>query len=628
MGADGLDCPRSGRAGVVGNGYWPRAGAALIVIAAVAMIACDKKSSPPRTPAAATAAALTDQAGRAQASTTPGEPQSTPAAGTTPPPPHSTAVPASPAPSPTPRPARVTLTPLGHLSFDQGFNANVWEYNGFAYVGTYGYGANCPATGIKIVDVHDPAQPQTVGSVAAIAGTSQEDVRVRHVTTAAFTGDLLAAGIQRCGTGGQGGVVLYDVTNPIATARLGFFATGAARGVHELDLIQQGDKALALLAVPYSESYGGGGDFRIVDVSDPRNPKQIAQWGVGAALGADLNGGIGCSHAIFDHSARASVHGKRVYLSWWDEGVIVLDISDPASPRLIGHIQYPPGEEGETHSVAEADGGKTLLIADEDGVFEPPLGLHFRVQTADGQRDVYGCESLFSKPLVSTGTIDGRVVAVGSACPGQPFAANPAGSVALVDAGNCTLADRASRLAPAGALAMIAPTSGEPVSEKGGRNVNIPIVTIRESDAAALHQALAGGGGAITLPSQKHSSGLRVWDIADISAPRQIALYQTPDSTAFPPPGNGAYTIHNSEVAGNLAFLSWYTDGLRVVDISDPSQPREVASYVPPAGNNPRGAVFPNQPLDWGVHIDRDLIYLSDINTGLYVLRYYAEPRS
>jgi len=64
------------------------------------------------------------------------------------------------------------------------------------------------------------------------------------------------------------------------------------------------------------------------------------------------------------------------------------------------------------------------------------------------------------------------------------------------------------------------------------------------------------------------------------------------------------------------------------VDISDPSQPREVTSYVPPAGNNPRAAVFPNQPLDWGVHIDGDLIYLSDINSGLYVLRYDAEPRS
>src|SRR5438128_1619109 len=83
-----------------------------------------------------------------------------------------------------------------------------------------------------------PARPRLVGTVAQIPNTTQEDVKVRHISTAAFTGELLAAGIQRCDRAGTGGLALYDVTNPLQPKQLGFFATGVARGVHELDLIQ------------------------------------------------------------------------------------------------------------------------------------------------------------------------------------------------------------------------------------------------------------------------------------------------------------------------------------------------------------------------------------------------------
>jgi hypothetical protein len=67
--------------------------------------------------------------------------------------------------------------------------------------------------------------------------------------------------------------------------------------------------------------------------------------------------------------------------------------------------------------------------------------------------------------------------------------------------------------------------------------------------------------------------------------------------------------------------LSWYSDGLRVLDISDPANPREVAAYVPPAARNPLRAVFPDQTLVWGVSLMGDLVLLSDINSGLHVLR-------
>ena len=75
--------------------------------------------------------------------------------------------------------------------------------------------------------------------------------------------------------------------------------------------------------------------------------------------------------------------------------------------------------------------------------------------------------------------------------------------------------------------------------------------------------------------------------------------------------------MHNPEVHGDLLYLSWYSDGLRVVDISEPASPREVASFVPPS-QRIQGETVP--PLIWGVHVEDNLIFLSDMSAGLYIL--------
>jgi hypothetical protein len=64
---------------------------------------------------------------------------------------------------------------------------------------------------------------------------------------------------------------------------------------------------------------------------------------------------------------------------------------------------------------------------------------------------------------------------------------------------------------------------------------------------------------------------------------------------------------------------SWYSDGVRVVDTSDPSAPEEVAFFVPPAITNPvkpsQRGVLTNTPQASG------LVYASDMNSGLWILR-------
>ena len=107
----------------------------------------------------------------------------------------------------------------------------------------------------------------------------------------------------------------------------------------------------------------------------------------------------------------------------------------------------------------------------------------------------------------------------------------------------------------------------------------------------------------------------------------QIGEYRTPNSGGRLPLGSGDYTIHNPMVMGTDVYISWYSDGVRVVDASDPTNPEEVAFFVPPAGQNPvkpaQRSTLSQTPQVWGVFVDEEigLVYASDMNTGLWILR-------
>jgi hypothetical protein len=120
---------------------------------------------------------------------------------------------------------------------------------------------------------------------------------------------------------------------------------------------------------------------------------------------------------------------------------------------------------------------------------------------------------------------------------------------------------------------------------------------------------------------------MRVYDYSRAAAPRQIGEYRTPNSLGTSDQAAGDFVIHNNFLVGTDVYSSWYTDGVRVVDTSDPTHPVEVAYFVPPAGSNPvkpsqRGTLS-NTTQVWGVVVDEatGLIYASDMNTGLWILR-------
>lgn len=120
---------------------------------------------------------------------------------------------------------------------------------------------------------------------------------------------------------------------------------------------------------------------------------------------------------------------------------------------------------------------------------------------------------------------------------------------------------------------------------------------------------------------------LRVYDYSNLAAPVQIGRYKTPNTVGPGAPSAGDFTVHNALVVGTDVYLSWYSDGIRVVDASDPRSLREVAYWVPPTTRNPvkppQRFVLPHSPEVWGVVVDEatGLIFASDMNSGLWILR-------
>jgi len=94
---------------------------------------------------------------------------------------------------------------------------------------------------------------------------------------------------------------------------------------------------------------------------------------------------------------------------------------------------------------------------------------------------------------------------------------------------------------------------------------------------------------------------------------------------------SGLYTPNDAVIDDGYLYAAWLSGGLHIVNLSDPEHPTEVASFVPPTRVDPqRQFAAPNgniaMPLAWSVHVQDDLIYLSDLNTGLWILRLSQPP--
>lgn len=121
--------------------------------------------------------------------------------------------------------------------------------------------------------------------------------------------------------------------------------------------------------------------------------------------------------------------------------------------------------------------------------------------------------------------------------------------------------------------------------------------------------------------------GLYVASVAVPSRPRIISRFTLPENDApcagRPDPA-AVYTAHNPLIVGDLAFVTWYSGGLQVLDLSDPAQPVRVGLYVPDGAGAAGSSYIGSHPVQlWSFPVLREgLFYVSDIQSGLHILRY------
>jgi hypothetical protein len=271
---------------------------------------------------------------------------------------------------------------IGHVNPGPGANADVYGHRGHAYLASF-RGFGCRSNGIRVYNLAVPAAPRHVATFAdqvsdpTLAGTWTEKVIVQRVDTTRFHGDLAVVSFQACDPADPvafRGFGLFDVTDPAHPRALGRYTAPGTRGSHEIWLGAHAGTAYVYTAIIRSElttspdfnpatdraSIPGRADFRIVDVSAPTRPRDVGEWGAWRELG--ITPWTGTNGGSFVHSVRVNERQTTAYLSYWDLGTVLLDISDKTRPRYLGRTTP---EQGATHSADIARGGRLLVETHE-----------------------------------------------------------------------------------------------------------------------------------------------------------------------------------------------------------------------------------------------------------------------
>lgn len=559
---------------------------------------------------------------------------------------------------------------LGHVVLggkpadgDLWFHDHGGDVGAHVYVGTWR--VPCTGRGVKIVDVSDA----TTASVVAVArlrrdGVDYEDVVVRKIGGR----DILAAGVQAC-AGGRGGLALFDVTNPAQPKRLSFLKTGG-HGVHELDVVRRRDgRALALLTVPFSDGYSRAGDLHVVDVSRPREPERVTTWGL--ISGSDMElvrrqrpvtmplQGLGYYAAHYGHSVRGADDGTTAYVSYWDGGVVKLDISDPGKPRLLGRTGFSVADEGDAHSMTlyESGGERYIVQNDED---LDPRGVSTVTSSAAGDRAFHAIDLGLRDTLARTGAKTGSLVDAGDGCQAGDFS-GAAGQIVLFDvrwdgrdACRIDLKIRNAVAAFASAVVVNLMATVDPQAFVQPSRDTVRLAAERAPGMAALVVAAKDGyadqiraarerGEPVTVtltPEQPSWGYVRIYKESLTSDPESDSIPNFAQVGAFDDlpyvvgterSAPGVWSVHNTEVLGNRAYSSWYSNGVAAIDLTDPAAPRRVGWFVPPpTTRRARGAREFGRgdfALVWGVAIDPStgIVYASDMRSGLWILQPTGE---
>ena len=534
--------------------------------------------------------------------------------------------------------------------------ADVGVLGDTAYLAAWG-GRTCKYNGVHVVDITDLATPREVAFIQAKEGSYPgEGVQALSIDTAAFTGDVLLTNNETCKDGvGFGGLNIYDVTHPSRPVPLteGYgddVVPGAgkkdAHEIHSVFAWQAAGKAYAVM-VDNEETT----DVDIVDISNPKDPRLIAEYDLAERFPAILQPGRDLDEVFLHDMVVEEVDGRQVMLaSYWDAGYVQLDVTDPRDIRLLAQSDFAPADpelltvapEGNAHQAEFTADDRYVIAADEDFA---PYALATR-NTTDGT-DLDASQGSDTTQLEEGETITGESVFAGRAC--DTDLAVPAGGagtqIAVVERGLCDFTSKVANVVEAGgyeavlvfnrtaadgcnaalrmSVAGALPTFGVAPRQQGLALFDLPY-----DDAACL----AGDGTqTVDLPlgttgdSLSLSSSFDGWGyvhLYDGASMAELDTYAVPEAhdPAYAE-GFGDLSVHEvatSSKDASLGYISYYSAGLRVVAVEDDgSGPAlvEKAAHISQGGGNL-----------WGVEVfekdGKEYVAASDRDSGLSLYEY------
>lgn len=332
-----------------------------------------------------------------------------------------------------------------------------------------------------------------------------------------------------------------------------------------------------------SDAYKGLRGIRTWDITDPTSPKLLQEFSTGPT-------GWGTHMNFYDG-------GKYAYLAaGWDDkfffenaqrsfgsGLMIVDMSDPASVKEVSRW-WVPGQR-----VGEEDEYKKYPFAGDGAAWN---GTH-------------------SAPSVPKRIEDGGKYGYGGFGPYGFF---------VFDFSD--------------------PTKPRPVAQlmydfetMGGVPYHTVYPVIADAAHPRLQNLVIGISETIQADCREPVRFPRVISVSDPANPKVIGLFPRPKAPKNAPYADfclarGRFGTHNCQpwiapgvARPELVAIAWFVAGMRIHDISDPTQPKEVAWYVPPRDGKMEDyeswwrGTSESSVVEW----DRNLIWLGT-HAGTYCL--------
>ncbi len=579
-----------------------------------------------------------------------------------------------------PTQSNVELVGKMRINQDQeGRVADVGVLGNYAYLAAWS-APNCQKGGVYVFDINNPAKPKQINFIrTANDSYSGEGIQALHLSTSAWTGDLLAFNNEDCldnaGNTSKhsiGGFTLVDVTNPKTHKYLveGFGDHDTATLSNEVDaheihsifvwedengtVTDADDKAYAVVTDNEEDI-----DTDIFDITDPRNPSMVAEFNLNVEFPQIIQADLGSGSSFLHDEIVKEIGGHEVMLlSYWDGGYVTLNVDDPANPVYIGDTDFtnpdpellestgaslPP--EGNGHEAEFSKDSNFLVVADEDfGPFAPFISIN------GGAQKPFNAGTATGPSLGEGDTLAGPTRFVGQACGSVPA---PGGTnvIAVIERGTCTFQVKFDNVTAAGYVAGIVFNSNSPAASPNCEGlvgmlatVTIPSFFVARSvgfevlGVAGYNPANCLSGPNPALPAVG-TAGLPISISVAFDGWGYVHLYENEsgkmtelDTYAIPEAhdvtkasGFGDLSVHEvamSAVDNTLAYFSYYSGGFRVARIQSDGTGgfdlNEVGRFIDAGGDG--GNNF------WGVqvwqHNGQEYVLASDRDFGIYIFKY------